>query len=412
MKKRNYIYKAKNAILNRARFHAPIMFDEFIDKNVLLQHNVQLSLPIFKFDKTLNNRLICAFKIAQKEEKFNLVLDEDCISKKQKKKLQKLQNVVFYSKNSPLRLIEAINKLNINYAASSNYNPIFKEKFFKVNGQILNPSYSEFCLQQVYKSDGIVAIYNEFVLNGSNYFLKLKNDDNLPKVVEVEFNLPLKRGYYFFKRGGKSLLIKPLISKEQSFLNFFCKNAKFCFSCVDGLENSVFCCVNVKAKINLQKGEETFVFFGYGKTRFAVSCLNQVEKLCQISKNKCKQTFDVRVRTKNPKFDFFFNENLPKKIWIDWLNGTQNLGDQQKYANLRRLFVRGTQKMSLVNFKEIGLKELGIFNGQYYKKIMVVGGMEKFFKVGKTFFWNVDGITKNSITSDQPLCVCFGVNLN
>ena len=80
----------------------------------------------------------------------------------------------------------------------------------------------------------------------------------------------------------------------------------------------------------------------------------------------------------------------------------------QKYLLLKKLFVRGTKELSLVNFKEVGLRELEIFNGKCYKKIVVVSGQEKFLRVGRTFFWNVSGITNCSLKNSEPMAVCFG----
>ena len=57
MKKNEYIQKAKNTILNRVRFHAPVVYDDKIDKKVLFLGGVDVNLPVFKFDKTLNKNL-------------------------------------------------------------------------------------------------------------------------------------------------------------------------------------------------------------------------------------------------------------------------------------------------------------------------------------------------------------------
>ena len=137
MKKSEYIQKAKNAILNRVRFHAPVVYDDKIDKKVLFLGGVDVNLPVFKFDKTLNKNLLKAFKLALKEEKFNLVFDALSVDRKMKKTLDVMDNVLVYDKqSSPISFVEMINKLNINYSASSNYNHEFKDKFFKVNGVI------------------------------------------------------------------------------------------------------------------------------------------------------------------------------------------------------------------------------------------------------------------------------------
>lgn len=72
------------------------------------------------------------------------------------------------------------------------------------------------------------------------------------------------------------------------------------------------------------------------------------------------------------------------------------------------MFVIGDKNFSFVHFKEIGLKEIGIFNGEYYKKILIVDGNEKFLKVGKTFFYNINGVSNLSLCSHEPICLSFG----
>ena len=156
MKKQEYIEKAKTAILNRIRFHAPIVFDDKVDKTVLFVNGVNIEYPIFKFDKILNKRLVKAFELAKKEEKFNLLLSSSSLGNLKERNLKNLSDTVVYNQQyCPVKFVEMINKLNINYQASSNYNLVFKDKYFKINGQILNPKFEEFKLKQNFVLDNI-----------------------------------------------------------------------------------------------------------------------------------------------------------------------------------------------------------------------------------------------------------------
>ena len=85
MKKSDYVEKAKTSILNRIKFHAPILYDDKIDRRALFENGVSLGLPIFKFDKILNKKLVKAFELAQKEEKFNLLLTSSSLENLTKK---------------------------------------------------------------------------------------------------------------------------------------------------------------------------------------------------------------------------------------------------------------------------------------------------------------------------------------
>ena len=112
--------------------------------------------------------------------------------------------VIYSQQNSPVNFVEMINKLNINYQSSSNYNLVYKDKFFKINNQILNPSYKEFILRQNLVYDEVWVEYNEFVLNGNNFFVKFTNKSNKEKKLSLELNIPLKKGYYYFKKATLS----------------------------------------------------------------------------------------------------------------------------------------------------------------------------------------------------------------
>lgn len=415
MRKKEYVQKAKNAILNRVRFHAPILHSDKIEAGVLARSGINPQLPIFKFEKPLTNLLAQAFLLALNEENFNLVLSTSALEnlpkrRRSKTEMQKLleKSVVFSPQTSSKTLLEMINKLNINYASSSNYNLANKEKFFKVDDKILNPNFDEFTLKSTEVIDNFFIQYCEFSLNGNNFFVKVQNKNVFRKSVVLELNLPLAKGYYFFKRLPKAILIENLMTKQKMYLNFLCRNAKFSFSNVDGLENSIYSCINAKITLNLDGGQENFVFFNFGEGTFLPKNCAQIEKLMQISKCECFKTFNLRVLTKNPKFDYLFNKTLPKRIWINWTNGTADQLLEQKYITYKRLFMQDEKKIKLKNFKEIGVRELGIFNGKYYKKILVMQGDECFMRVGKTLFYNVDGITNKSLQSSEPIAVCFG----
>ena len=408
MKKSEYILKIKDAILKRVRFHAPVCFDGEINKNVLSFNGVNLNFPIFKYDKKLDNNILKAFKLALNEEKFNLLVPIEVLDAKTEKFLEKMENCALYSeKSSPFDFVSMINKLNINYAVKSNYDIKFKDKFFCINDYVVNPIYNEFCLHKSEEIFGVDFSYDEFILNGNNIYVKLKNIQKEENKICINFNLPLKKGYYVFKRRGSAIYIQNLLSGEKKIFSYVCKNAKFSFSCIDGIENSCFATINVKAIIPLKPNEEKVVFFLLSDKKLPLKNKNDFEKLKEISIKKNMEIFDLRVKTKNVKFDQFFNNTLPKKIWLNWNMEKVDNSLIEKYSTLRRLFIKGKDKIDFVPFKEIGLKELGIFNGEYYKKIVVAFGVEKFLQVGKTKFSNISNITNFSLKKSDPIYLSF-----
>ena len=403
----NYINNAKQTILNRVRFHAPVCFNADVDKTLLFNFGVDVRYPVFKFDKDLNANLIKAFELASEEEKFNLLLPLEKINKKHEKMLKKVKNCVFYSEiSSNLQFLNMINKLNINYKSSSNYDFKFKDKFFKVNDDIINPTYKDFALiKEDILKDNVEFSYKEFLLNGNNIYFNIKNIDKNEKKIKIYLNFPLKKGYFYFKKQNGNIKITNLLTKEIYYFNYVCPNAKFSFSAIDGLDNSCFSTIFLTMNFTLKAKEERSFFFQFSNKKLPLSFKKKSDfcKLFEISTKKCFEIFDVRVKTKNQKFDQFFNNDLPKKIWLNW--NLNEIDDSliEKYMNLRRLFVRGKEKIDFVSFKEIGLKELGIFNGEYYKKILVSFGLEKYLQVGEVKYANISNVTRFSLKKKDPI---------
>lgn len=411
MTKKEYIKKAKNLIINRVRFHAPIIFDSEIDANVLQENGIDPSLPVFKFEKELNNRLLKAFELAKNEENFNLViagLKTDKHNIKYIRQLENMRNTTILGECCSKRLFEMVNKLNINYSSATNFNLVYQDKFFSINGMRVNPSIQDFSLSQEVVFDEVLVNYREFVLNGQNIVAKFSNKAFQNKKLLVELNIPLEKGYYYFKKIPNAVAIENLISKKQVYFNFMCNGGRFCFSNVDGLENSVYCCINIKFVLNLKAKQRKVVFFNFGESKFCVKNEGEAERLFAESVKEVKNIFDVQIKTRNPKFDLFFNKSLPQKIWLNWLNGKFDEKLEQKYIAYRRLFVKGKEKISFVKFAEIGVKEIGIFNGEYYKKILIANADESFLKVGRTYFYSSNDITKRTLTSREPVVLSFG----
>lgn len=395
MRKKEYIEKAKNAILNRVKFHAPKCLDE-IDKGLLFRHGVDAEKPVFLFRKSLTKNLLRAFELARKEEDFNLlVCGNGCHLPK-------------YAIEIDENFLPIAEKMNINYASHSNYSTKNKERFVEVCGVKILPDYEEFEYIKQMVVEDIFIQFSSFFLNGENYFLKFTNKSLCEKNIDVELNIPLERGYYTFNKFGKTVEVKNLMTGQVTFFNLCCPKANLSFSAVDGLENSTFCCLNVRFSLNLKSKYCKFVFFNYGTTRFDVKNLKEANFLRNISKKKAQEIFDVRIKTKEARFDELFNNLLPFKIWKGWIEGKPNANLIEKYQMYKRLFIRGENILSFVNFKQIGLKSLGIFNGKYYKKIIIVDAEQKYLQVGKTYFYGIENVTRRSLSGTEPIEISFG----
>ena len=401
------VYNFKTTILNRVRFHAPICYDSEIDRTILFNNGVNLNYPIFVYRNTLSKEVLKAFYEASLEADFNLLIPLSNVQSKQEKVLKKINNCVLFGDNAPLSFITMINKLNINYPASCNYDLTYKEKFFKVNNEILNPVYKEFSLQREVVVDSVQVEYKEFLLNGNNIYVKLKNNEKREKKLKISLNFPLKRGYFLFKRLNRCVKIENLQNGELMYFSFICPCAKMSFSAVDGLENSSYSTIYLEFNLTIKPNEKKSLFFLMSNKKFPLKTDKEFDELFEIALNKSKEIFDLKVKTKDAKFDQFFNNTLPKKIWLNWSNFCEDESLLKKYETLRRLFIKGKDKICFVPFKEIGLKELGIFNGEYYKKILISFGDERYLQVGKTKFFNISNINKKSLSKRDAIFLSF-----
>ena len=176
---------------------------------------------------------------------------------------------------------------------------------------------------------------------------------------------------------------------------------------IDGLDNSCYATIFLKINFVLKAGCEKTIFFNLSNKKSPLKTKLQFDKLFNLAINKNMDTFDLRVKTKNQKFDQYFNNTLPRKIWLKWLNFENDKTLIDKYMTYRSLFIKGKEKISFVPFKEIGLKELGIFNGEYYKKILISFGAEKFLQVGKTKFFNINNVTRFSLRKNDAINLSF-----
>ena len=407
MLKGEKIKKYKEHILNCVRFHAPVCFSADIDRTVLFSHGIDLDSPIFVYENAVDNNLFAAFKEAAKEEKFNLLLPIENLSKRMERRFQKLKNVIFYSRSQEMNFLNMINKLNINYRSKSNYNLIYKDKFCKINGVILNPKYRNFHLYDEEKIDSLKVVYREFLLNGNNIYICLKNETAKDERVSLVLNFPLKRGYYLFKKHNGYFSIDNLQNGEKLFFNYISPSASVSYSMIDGLDNSCYATIFLKLNFVLKAGADRVIFFNLSNKKSPLKTKAQFDKLFNLAINKCMDTFDLRVKTKNQKFDQYFNNTLPRKVWMKWLNFEDDDELVRKYMTYRSLFIKGKEKISFVPFKEIGLKELGIFNGEYYKKILISFGAEKCLQVGETKFFNINNITRFSLKKNDVINLSF-----
>ena len=334
MKKKEYIEKMANLIINRVRFHAPIVYDKEVDFEILEVIGIDTSLPIFKYDKSINAVMLDAFKRAQAEVNFNIIAtNEPSVSEK---KLKALKNFIYIREEElGYSLLASINALNINYKSNSEFDKEIEENYIKVNDEIVNLNYKNYYLHKKAISDGVVYEIREFLLNGRNFILNFSNGSNEKRIASFEINIVLPRGYYRFKRETNAIKIENLCSHDTAYFNFVSKNAKFSFSTISGVESSTHACLNMKMNISLNAKEQKRFYFNFGENKYCFTSPKDAERFFEISQEKMSEIFDIKVLTRNKQFDEEFNVYMPQKIWLSWLNLTIDEENEKNYLKTK-----------------------------------------------------------------------------
>ena len=133
MTKKEYIEKIANLIINRVRFHAPIVTNDDIDFALLEVVGIDPTLPIFKFDKELDKIFYCAFKLAKESVQFNLILTSQPLVN-DKKVLQMENTFIIFEEEMGSTLLANIESLNINYRSHTKFSNYINEDFIALYG--------------------------------------------------------------------------------------------------------------------------------------------------------------------------------------------------------------------------------------------------------------------------------------
>lgn len=407
MKKKEYIEKMANLIMNRVRFHAPIVYEEEIDFDLLEVIGLDASLPIFKLEKTLTELLADAFLLAQKQVSFNLITTVQPSCKK--KQYQALKNFV-YIKEEELGygLLSTINALNINYKSDSQFAKEIEEDYMKVNDDYINLSYKEFYLHKKAVDNGINYEIKEFILNGKNVIVDFLNPHTEKGQISFEINLPLPRGYYLFERESNAIKIINLTSKESAYFNFTCKNAKFLFSSISGVESSTHACIHMKVTISLLGQEKKRLYFNFGEHKYIFTSPKDMDEFFEISQHKMHEIFDIKVRTKNQTFDNEFNVYMPQKIWLSWLNWSVNEEIENLYLKMKNQLIKKTEKGYQICEENKDLKEVKCYLNSGYKRVFIVPGNQRYILADQTKYFNFTCVTKDIFQKNDEIYLSFG----
>ncbi|MBE7073849.1 MAG: hypothetical protein E7379_02010 [Clostridiales bacterium] len=406
MNKKEYIEKIENLIVDRVTYHSPNLAGENVDYALLQAVKINIKYPIFLYHKPLNKLYFKAFKNAKKKCKFNLILTEKPEIKSSK--LNKLADIfVLLKDDMGNSLKDNLNLLNINYESVVEFELTRKEEYVKINDQKLQLDFVPFYNAKKLMFNGIMLQVRQFFLNGNNYcfeFLNIRDNNN---EIDLELNIPLARGYYSFKKAFNNIEIYNLTNKDRAYFNFFAKNVEVKFSCIDGLDNCNYACVNLKAKVQLKPKEKRTTFFNLGKDKFAALSVKDILKLFEESQRQAFNIFDTVVVSKDHHFDKEFNVELPKKIWQSWLSFSLDSYAEEKWLALKNKVISEGENGLRINEKEIPLKCIKLYRNNMWKNIFVMYGDSQFLFAGKVKYYNFSILPKEIFDKNNEIYLSF-----
>ncbi len=407
MTKKEYVEKMANLIINRVRFHAPIVYDDNVDFEILEIIGIDPTLPIFKYEKPLDNVMADAFLQAQKEVSFNLITTSQPACKKSR--LNSLKNFIYIREEElGYSLLSSINALNINYKSGCDFNKEIEEDYIKINDEIVNLNYQNYYLHKKASSNGVVYEIKEFLLNGKNFILNFTNLHEEKEIITFEINVVLPRGYYHFKRENNAIKITSLISGEVAYFNFQSKNAKFTFSTISGLESSTHACINMKINVSLNGKAQKRFYFNYGENKYCFSSPHDIDEFFDISQKKMCEIFDIKVLSRDKSFDEEFNRSLPQKIWLSWLKMSSDEENENRYIKLKNSIVKKIENGWQINEEFKGLKQVQIYGNSGYRRVFIVEGAERYILSGKTKYFNFTNVTNEIFQKNNEIYLSFG----
>lgn len=406
MKKNEFIEKVKNLIINKVRFHAPNLVSDNIDFDLLSVVGINPVYPIFMFSKPLDNIFFEAFKRAKKEVKFNLILTKRPLISV--KKIDKLDfTKLLYEEDMGSKLFYLLDGLNINYISHSDFEKRLKNNYLKINGEEINFDFYPYYFYKKLQINGVIFEGKEFLINGKNFHLTFSNPHTDEREIYVEFNMPLPRGYYIFKKGINFIEICNINTREKAYFNYQANGAEVSFSSINGLENSTFACINVRCKVELKRKEFKHIFFNFGQLKFLSLKPNELKDYFQISQNKMFEMFDIVINSHDKKLDELFNFSLPRKIWENWEKLSVNEQSENEWLKLKNKILLEFDKGEKINEKFKGLKEVKLYRNSNWRRVFIVHGDNEYLYDGRTKYFNFSLLTKEILSQNSEIYLSF-----
>ena len=406
MTRKEYINKLKNLIINRIKYHSPLLKDDNIDYKLLDAVGVDCRYPIFIFKKPLDKIFYQAFLKAKSEVDFNLILTKKPqISSKKINNLDK--SYIFYENEISPNFLSNLEALNINYVTHSGFEKKLEGELLKINGRKMEFDYIPYFYNKKYMENSVIFETKSFLLNGKNFIINMINTSKENRKVSIELNFPLPRGYYFFKRENNCIVIENLTSKEKAYFNFNFRNAKISFSSMDGIESCTYACVNVKAEIELLPQQTKKIFYSFSNQKFCLFTPKEMKSFFSISQQKMNEVFDVKMTSRDKAFDNNFNFELPKKVWESWHKFGIDQKSENEWIKIKNDILLTSKKGVQINEKIKGLKEVKFFRNLTWKRVFILHNDSCYMFADKVKYYNYTLLTKDIFNKNDEIYLSF-----
>lgn len=406
MKKREYIEKLENLILNKLTFHAPNLKDGNIDYALLDAVGIDSKYPIFIFKKPLDDIYYKAFKYAKEKVKFNLILySKPLICSKKLNSLPLTYN--FIEEELGSALLYTLDALNINYVAHSDYQFKDKGEYIKINNKELTLEFVPYYQRRKIKDGGVIFDITKFLLNGKNFIIKFTNPSNQIVKASFEINIPLPRGYYAYKKNIDCIEIENLTTYQKAYFNYHFKNGKIKFSNLSGIESCTYACINFFGEVELLGGQTKTCYFNYGDKRYLLTSPKDISYFFELSQIKMNEIFDIKISSHDKSFDDFFNRYLPLKIWENWENNGFDEKNENDWLKIKNQIVKFDKKGAIINESFKGLKEVRFYRNCRWKRVFIVHNNARYLFADKIKYFNYTLITNEIFNKNDEIYLSF-----
>ena len=406
MNKKEYIEKIKELIINKVKYHSPNLNNDNIDYLLLEAVGINISLPIFIFKRTLDKVFYTAFLQAKKLVDFNLILLKE--TEISSKKLNKLKDTFEFNENEMgSNLFYTLDALNINYVTHSDYKNKLEGEYIKLNDKKIDLDYYPYYNYKKIMIDGVIVEIKEFLLNGKNFSFNFINTKKEIKKIDFEINIPLPRGYYYFKKNLDNVIIENLTNKQKAYFNYFFKDAKICFSNMNGIESCTFACIHLNVEIQLYPLVTKRYYCNFGETKYCLFSPKEIDYFFQLSQQKMNQIFDVKISSHDKEKDFVFNLYLPRKIWGKWQNFDVDEESENEWLKLRKNIILKNELGEQINKEIKGLKEVKFYRNFGWKRVFIVHNNSCYLYADNVKYFNYTLLTKQIFKQNNEIYLSF-----